>query len=85
MLLLIREGSVDAAIVNENLNKVFHRRNTHSLPATLPLPPESWGVKFDLLAKECGMNGSLDQAIEIVDHFYQKAIASHSLNDVLMS
>lgn len=85
MLLLIREGSLDEAIVNENLSKVFHRRNTHSLPANLPLPPESWNVKFDLLSKECGMDESLDQAIKIVNHFYKKAIASHSLNDVLLS
>lgn len=85
MLLLIREGSVSEAVVKDNLSKVFHRRNTHSLPVTLPLPPDAWGVKFDLLTKECGMNESLDQAMEIVDHFYRKAIASHSLNDVLLS
>jgi hypothetical protein len=85
MLLLIREGSVDEAVVMKNLSKVFHRRNTHGLPATLPLPPDNWDVKFDLLAKECGMNESLDQAMEIVDHFYRKTIASDSLNDALLS
>lgn len=85
MLLLIREGSVDEAVVRNNLSKVFHRRNTHSLPATFPLPPEGWDVKFDLLAKECGMNASLDQAMEIIDHFYEKVIAIHSLNDGLLS
>lgn len=85
MLLLIREGSVDETVVRDNLSKVFHRRNTHSLPATLPLPPNGWDVKFDLLAKECGMNEPLDQAMEIVNYFYRKAIASHSLNDVLLS
>ena len=79
MLLLIREGSISEAIVNENLRKVFHRRNTHILPATLPLPPDGWDVKFDLLAKECGMIESLDQAIEIVDHFYKRSIVSGSL------
>ncbi len=65
MMLLIREGSVSEAVVRDNLSKVFHRRNTHSLPTTLPLPPHGWDVKFDLLAKECGMNESLDQAKEI--------------------
>ena len=85
MLLLIREGSVDEAVVRDNLSKIFHRRNTHILPATLPSPPGGWDVKFDLLAKECGMNESLDQAMEIVDHFYRKAIASDSLNDALLS
>ena len=74
MLLLIREGSVDEAIVRENLHKVFQRRNTHSLPAALPLPPEGWNVKFALLAKECGMNESLDKAMESVEKFYLKAI-----------
>lgn len=85
MLLLIREGSVDEAFLSENLRKIFQRRNTHSLPPTLPLPPDSWDVKFDSLAKECGMNESLDQAMEIVDHFYRKTRASDSLNDVLLS
>ena len=85
MLLLIREGFIDEAVVRENLSKVFHRRNTHDLPADLPLPPDGWGMKFDLLAKECGMSESLDQAMKIVDHFYRKAIASDSLNDALLS
>jgi len=76
MLLLIREGCVGEAVVRETLSKVFNRRNTHSLPTTLPLPPDGWNVKFDLLAKECGMNESLHQAMEIVDHFYRKAMAS---------
>ena len=85
MLLLIREGSVSETVVKDNLSKVFHRRNTHSMPATLSLPPEGWDVKFDLLAKECGMNESLGQAMEIVDHFYRKVMASDSLNDALLS
>lgn len=85
MLLLIREESIGEVVVRENLGKVFHRRNTHGLPAVLPLPPDNWGVKFDLLAKECGMNESLDQAMELVDRFYRKAIASDSLSDALLS
>jgi hypothetical protein len=75
MLLLIRERSIGEDVVRENLGKVFHRRNTHSLPATLPSPPNDWNVKFDLLAKECGMHESLNQAMEIVNDFYQKALA----------
>lgn len=75
MLLLIREGFIGEDVVRENLGKVFHRRNTHSLPATLPLPPEGWNLKFDLLANECGMHESVDQAMEIVNDFYQKALA----------
>ena len=71
--------------MRENLSKVFHRRNTHELPAKLPLPPDGWGMKFDLLAKECEMSESLDQAMQIVDHFYRKAIAIDSLNDALLS
>lgn len=83
MLLLIREGSIGEDVVRENLEKVFHRRNTHSLPATLPSPPDGWNVKFDLLAKECGMNESLDQAMEIVNDFYQKTLVNNSINDIL--
>lgn len=82
MLLLIREGSIRKDVVRENLGKVFHRRNTHSLPATLPSPPDGWNVKFDLLAKECGMHESLDQAMEIVNRFYQKALVNNSINDI---
>jgi hypothetical protein len=85
MLVLIRDGSVNEEVARESLHKVFHRRNTHGLPDNLPLPPDNWNVKFDSLAKECGMNESLDQAMEIVDRFYRKAIASDSLNDALLS
>ena len=74
MLLLIREGNMSKVDVNENLYKVFHRRNTHQLPDSLPSPPDSWDTKFDLLAKECGMSESLSHAMKIVDHFYQDAI-----------
>lgn len=83
ILLLIREGSVSEAVAKESLSKIFENRKTHSLPTTLPLPPADWDKKFDLLAKECGLNESLDEAMEIIDRFYTKAIANDSLNDAL--
>lgn len=74
MLLLILEGSIDQTAMRENLYKVFQRRNTHRLPIKLPLPPDNWRTKFDLLAGECGIQGSLSQAIESVEEFYQRTI-----------
>ncbi len=84
MLLLMHEGFMEEALVRDNLHKVFQRRNTHSLPGTLPLPPDNWKVKFDLLAKECGMNESLDQAIKSIGEFYQNLIKNTSLNGMLI-
>lgn len=85
MLLLIREGFMKEALLKENLHRVFQRRNTHSLPSVLPLPPNDWEPKFDLLAKECGMDESLDQAITTVREFYQRTISQASPNSVLIS
>jgi hypothetical protein len=74
MLLLIREGNVNIAGINESLHKIFQRRNTHQLPTILPQPPDGWDMKFDFLVKECGIKETVSEAIKIVDHFYQKAI-----------
>lgn len=79
MLLLIREGFMEEALLKENLHRVFQRRNTHSLPSMLPLPPDDWEAKFDLLAKECGMDESLNQAIITVREFYQRISRNGSI------
>jgi hypothetical protein len=82
MLLLIREGAMEEALLKENLDRVFQRRNTHSLPNVLPLPPDDWKAKFDLLAKECGMNESLDQAVTAVRKFYQGTIRLYQTQEI---
>lgn len=79
MLLLIREGFMEEVLVHDNLHKVFQRRNTHTLPSTFPLPPDNWEAKFDLLAQECGMNESLDQAVISIRKFYHDVMETASL------
>lgn len=85
ILLLIHKGSMDDVLLKENLHRVFQRRNTHTLPSVLPSPPDDWKSKFDLLAKECGMGESLDQAITAVREFYQSTIGLASSNGMLIS
>jgi hypothetical protein len=55
MLLLIREGRLDSARTQEALRRTFRRRDTHAIPAEVPLPPADWTKPFSALAKSCGL------------------------------
>lgn len=46
--------------------------------------PDDWKPKYDLLAKECKMNESLDQAIANIREFYQNIIKKTPLNSRLV-
>lgn len=70
----LKEGDLYIDLTLEDLPKRYVGVNLKD-----PDTPDGWDVKFGLLAKECGMSESLNQAIEIVDHFYKTSIASNSL------
>ena len=62
LVLLIRSGTLDAARVAEGLRRTFARRDTHPIPRTLEVPPESWAAPFDALAEECALEISASDA-----------------------
>ena len=75
MYLLLR-SDVQSDRIAEAVHAVFARRKTHSLPATLPPPPESWAVPFAALADECGAGIRVDQAFAMVKSFLSDGKAS---------
>jgi hypothetical protein len=72
MYLLLRAGVQSDRIV-EAVRAVFDRRKTHSVPAALPPPPESWSAPFAALADECGAGIVMDQAFAMVKSFLSDA------------
>jgi hypothetical protein len=72
MYLLLRAGVQSDRIV-EAVRAVFDRRKTHSVPAALPPPPESWSAPFAALADECGAGIVMDQAFAMVKSFLSGA------------
>ncbi len=71
MVLLRTMAPLDAHRVRIALDRTFGARGTHSLPRTLPPPPESWRVPYRRLASDTGIEEELDKgftlAAELVD------------------
>jgi hypothetical protein len=69
MVLLINTGTLDGSKVTHALSLTFDRRQTHPIPASLPAPPADWQKPFTVLAKECALPESMDQAFQRVEAF----------------
>jgi Nucleotidyl transferase AbiEii toxin, Type IV TA system len=69
LALLLQDG-VDKDMVKEAIGGVFSIRKTHDVPADLPVPPESWQKVFAELAKDGGIDLTLDDAFKMVTEFY---------------
>ncbi len=70
LVLLIKEGKLDKHTLKKTLSAVFTRRKTHGLPAKLDPPPEEWVKPFRRMADECGLEGDISAAVEILNRFY---------------
>lgn len=58
----------------KTLQRVFSARNTHLLPAALPLPPPFWEKPFAEKAQECGIPLSLEESFFQVSIFYDQIL-----------
>jgi Nucleotidyl transferase AbiEii toxin, Type IV TA system len=56
LVLLIERGIPDAGRIRAGLSATFSTRATHSLPKTLPSPPDSWAVDFRGMAEEANIS-----------------------------
>jgi hypothetical protein len=70
MVLLIRSSTLNAPTVIEALRRTFDRRATHPVPATLAPPPSDWNGPFKVLADECQLDRSADEAFTELSRFY---------------
>jgi len=67
MSLLLRLGTLDRERLMEAIRTTFALRNTHVLPALLPKPPASWERPYRTLATECGLDWTLQEALQRIE------------------
>lgn len=66
MVLLARMGSLDKTILKQAIETTFGNRRTHAMPDSLPQPPDFWNAPFLVMARECRLEVTLDDALKIV-------------------
>jgi hypothetical protein len=76
LALLIGDYGLDRQRVANALQLTFARRGTHTLPASLPMPPEDWQTPFRALAEECGLDSDMATVFETVRRFFENAAKS---------
>jgi len=73
MVLLIEQGALDHDKLKKSLEATFKRRNTHSIPARLSEPPESWATAYAKLAQDCGVaKKNVNEAFKLLEEFWNK-------------
>jgi NH3-dependent NAD+ synthetase len=69
MILLIQMEAMDTAILKRAIQTTFELRGTHPVPPTVPKPPESWTFPFHTVTKECGIELTLSDALEMLSAY----------------
>lgn len=72
MILLIQMETMDRAVLGRAIQTTFELRGTHAVPAVLPQPPESWTSPFDATTKECGIELTLADAVQMLTIYVQQ-------------
>lgn len=78
MVLLAKMRSIDLEVLKEALRLVFKVRQTHPLPQKVNMPPQTWEIPYNELAKECALMLSLDEAFREVERVYSRIQADPS-------
>lgn len=66
MVLLARMGTMDRTVLKQAIETTFGVRGTHSLPDSLPVPPDFWRTPFLALTRECHIDVTLDDALKAI-------------------
>lgn len=74
MALLIQFYKMDYKRVATALEQTFDRRYTHVLPHTLNSPPQEWNDTFEVLAKQCNLEGNIEIVFSVVYNFYESVM-----------
>jgi hypothetical protein len=72
LVLLIDADNLDKQRLRQDIEDTFQRRNTHSVPNALELPPDFWGAVFEKLAVECEIDVNIHTQFEMVSHYYSE-------------
>ena len=66
MVLLARLGTMDKSLLQQAILATFSLRGTHPVPKDLPEPPAFWKAPFFVLARECQLELTLPDALQIL-------------------
>lgn len=69
LVLIQAIAELQAGPLLQAIREVFASRQTHPLPATLPLPPDDWVVSYRVLAQEVGLATELLAGFQAVTLF----------------
>lgn len=73
LVLLIDSGLLATAGLRQALEVTFAARNTHPIPASLPLPPSSWSSSYIALAEDLRLSAhTLTEAYDRLEAFWQE-------------
>jgi hypothetical protein len=72
LVLLIDADNIDRQRLRQDIEDTFQRRNTHSVPNALELPPDFWGAVFEKLAVECEIDVNIHTQFEKVSRYYSE-------------
>lgn len=76
MVLLIQSETLARNKVSEAIRLTFERRKTHALPSVLPAPPAEWQKPYEVLARECGLSGDVEDAFETLRTFAESIVGN---------
>jgi Nucleotidyl transferase AbiEii toxin, Type IV TA system len=60
---------IDVFVLQRAISATFSIRGTHPIPANLPAPPAFWTVPFLVLARECHIELTLSDALQILTEY----------------
>jgi len=80
ILLLIERGNLEEDRLWSMLVETFRRRETHTIPLELPVPPVSWNIPFKKIAEICGINRDIQSAFDMIQQFYISIVAELNEN-----
>jgi hypothetical protein len=81
-LLLIRQYEhVDVRLLQEAVQRVFHRRATHAVPERLPSPPAALAVAYRREARGVSTVADLDEAHQLLAQWLDPVLAGIHLAD----
>ena len=72
MVLLLNIRPIQTEDFKKILHKTFTTRKTHSIPKLLDPPPSEWIIRFNEMAKECGIDQDMTSCFKKVSRFYNQ-------------
>lgn len=81
MILLLNMKIPKSNEMLRTLQKVFKKRDTHSLPQRLDPPPEAWDAQFIDMATECGLLQNMQESFEKVSEFFNHIVNPRNIGN----